>query len=223
MACQEAADDVDLHAMTVTAAQLADELQTSPKRLGRWLRALRDRAHPVLADRPRGLPYVFSRENVDRLAAEYRASAVSGHISDSAIQRRAEAIIRDRLAERIGVPLAARTIKLAAGAPVQVDAASPDGKVLAEIFARQGELKGGQQKKVAIDTLKLITVRAEHPDTRLVLCFADKAAAAYALGGGWVAQALRTWNVDVEVIEISAELRAEITAAQAGQTMVNPS
>lgn len=95
---------------------------------------------------------VFSREDADRLAAEYRASAVSGHISDSAIQRCAESIIRDRLAERLGVPLAARTIKLAAGAPVQVDAASPDGKVLAE-FARQGELKGGQQKKVAIDQL----------------------------------------------------------------------
>lgn len=59
---------------------------------------------------------------------------------------------------------------------VPVDAASSDNRVLAEIFARQGTLKGGQQKKVAIDTLKLITVRAEHPDTRLVLCFADKAA-----------------------------------------------
>jgi hypothetical protein len=168
-------------------------------------------------------PFCFTREEADRLAAEFEAAVEEGHVSDSAVQRRAEEVIRSLLSKRLGVALETRTIKLAAGAPVQVDAASSDNRVLAEIFARQGTLKGGQQKKVAIDTLKLITVRAEHPDTRLVLCFADKAAAAYALGGGWVAQALRTWNVDVEVIEISAELRAEITAAQAGQTMVNPS
>jgi len=149
------------------------------------------------------VPYVFSREDADRLAAEYTASAVPGHVSDSAVQRRAEAVIRDRLAERLRVPLAARTIKLAAGAPVEVDAASPDGSVLAEIFARQGELKGGQQKKVAIDTLKLITVRREHPDTRLVIAFADEEASRYATGGGWIAQALRSWNVDVERLSTS--------------------
>jgi hypothetical protein len=68
------------------------------------------------------------------------------------VQRRAEEIIRTLLSQRLGVPLAPRTITLAAGAPVQVDAASDDGKVLAEIIARRGLLNGGQQKKVAIDT-----------------------------------------------------------------------
>src|SRR3954453_7426408 len=112
--------------MALTAAELATELQTSPNRLGRWLRAQRERGHPLLTDRQPGLPYVFSRADADRLGAEVTASVASGHVSDSAVQRRAEAIIRDGLAERLGVPLAARTIKLAAGAPVQVDAASPD-------------------------------------------------------------------------------------------------
>ncbi|MDX6708983.1 MAG: hypothetical protein QOI48_4829 [Solirubrobacteraceae bacterium] len=207
--------------MTVTAGQLAAELQTTPSRLVRWLRAQRERGHPLLADRRPGVPYAFSREDADLLAAEHRANAALGHVSDSAIQRRAEAVIRDRLAERLGMPLAARTITLAAGAPVQVDAASPDGKVLAEIFARQGELKGGQQKKVSIDTLKLITIRCEHPDTRLVIAFADEKASRYATGGGWVAQALRTWNVDVEIIDIPQDLCDEILAAQQRQRMVN--
>ena len=75
---------------------------------------------------------------------------------------------------------------------MHVDAVSPDGKVMAEIFAPQGELKAGQQKKVAIDALKLITVRHERPDTQLAIAFADEAASAYATRGGWVAQALRT-------------------------------
>ena len=167
------------------------------------------------------MPYAFSREDADVLAAEHRAFTALEHVSDSAIQRRAEAVIRDRLADRLGVPLAARTIKLTAGEPVQVDAASPDGTVLAEIFARQGELKGGQQKKVAIDTLKLITIRCEHPDTRLVIAFADEEASRYATGGGWLAQALRTWNVDIEIVDIPRDLRDEILAAQQRQRMVN--
>ena len=172
---------------------------------------------------PARSPFRFTREHADQLAAEFEAATEEGHVSDSAVQRRAEEVIRLALADRLGVTLEPRTIKLAAGAPVQVDAASPDDRILGEIFARQGTLKGGQQKKVAIDTLKLITVREERPGTKLVLCFADEAAAAYALGGGWIAQALRTWRVEVEVVRIPNELRAEIVAAQAGQTMINPS
>jgi hypothetical protein len=140
---------------------------------------------------------------------------------DSVVQRRAEGVIRERLAERLRVRLEPKEIELAAGAPVHVDAVSPDGQVLAEIFARQGELKPGQQKKVAIDTLKLITVRCERPGATLLVAFADKQASKFATGCGWSAQALRTWGVQVEVVDISQELRDEILAAQTSQRMVN--
>lgn len=162
------------------------------------------------------------RAQADQLASEFGEAEAEGHVSDSLVQRRAEEVIRGLLAERLNVDLAPRTIRLKAGAPVQVDAASPDDRLLAEIFARQGTLKGGQQKKVAIDTLKLITVRQERPGTELVLCFADPAAAAYATGAGWLAQALRTWQVQVEIVDISQDLRDQILAAQSTQTMVNP-
>jgi hypothetical protein len=208
---------------TVTAAQLADELGVSSGRLQKWLRDQKTAGHPLLAAKAQFGAWLFPREHADQLAEEFEAAEAEGHVSDSAVQRRAEAVIRELLSERLGVPLTPRTIKLQAGAPVQVDAASVDGTVLAEIFARQGALKGGQQKKVAIDTLKLITIHREQPAKQLVICFADKEAAAYATGGGWVAQAVRTWGVDVEVVDIPADLRAEIVAAQAGQTMVNPS
>jgi hypothetical protein len=146
---------------------------------------------------------------------------VSGHVSDSAVQRKAEGVIRERLAELLGTPLKAGPVTLAGGATVEVDAVSTEDPVLAEIFARQGALKAGQQKKVAIDTLKLITIRRERPETRLLLAFADEAAAAYAQGNGWLANALRSWEVDVVVVAIPDELRAEIRAAQAGQRMIN--
>jgi len=78
--------------------------------------------------------------------------------SDSAVQRAAEAVIRRKLAAFVGKDLAPATVTFDTGACVQVDAVASDESVLAEIFARQGKLKSGQQKKVAIDTLKLITL-----------------------------------------------------------------
>jgi hypothetical protein len=143
------------------------------------------------------------------------------HASDSAVQQRAEAVIRDRLAAQLGVSLDPKRLKLQGGSTVHVDAAAPDDSVIAEIFARQGQLKGGQQKKAAIDTLKLITLRRVHQDAQLVLAFADEEAAHYATGGGWVAQALREWKVDVVILDIPASLRDEIRAAQSTQKMVN--
>ena len=198
----------------VTAAELAAELGTEPRRLGRWLRAERERGHALLAGRAAGARWEFTREQATELAEEFRASAARGQVSDSAVQRKAEAIIRDRLSELLGMPLEPREIKLAAGASVHVDAVSADGTVLAEIFARQGELKGGQQKKVAIDTLKLITIRRERSEAKLYIAFADREASRYATGGGWVAQALRAWKVEVVVIDIPPELRDEIRAAR---------
>jgi len=163
-------------AKIVTAVQLADELQTNPRRLARWLRAERERGHALLAGRAAGARWEFSREHADRLAAEFKIAACAGKVSDSAVQHRAEGVIRKLLAMRLGVSLEPMVIALGAGAPVHVDAVSPDGLVLAEIFARQGELKGGQQKKVAIDALKLITVRRERPGAQLVIAFADQEA-----------------------------------------------
>lgn len=77
-------------------------------------------------------------------------------------------------------------------------------------------LKAGQQKKVAIDTLKLITIRRERPETRLVLTFADEAAAAYAQGNGWLAQALRSWEVDVVVVAIQTSYERQSSPLRRG-------
>lgn len=204
---------------SVSATQLADELNIAPSRLTRWLRKEAAAGNPLLTGRAPGRPWLFTVKVAEQLAAEFLASASQD--SDSGVQRRAEAVIRDRLAGRLGMPLEPKVVRLAAGAPMHIDAVSRDGLLMAEIFARQGELKGGQQKKVAIDTLKLITIRRERPGTKLIVAFADEEAAAYAQDGGWVAHALRTWGVDVEVVEIPRELRDEIRAAQSKQRMTN--
>lgn len=97
-----------------------------------------------------------------------------------------------------------------------------DPLIFVEVFAHHGRLRGGQLHKVSTDALKLITIGRAHPSARLILAFADETAAQSVKGTSWRAEALRTWSVEVAVVEIGAEDRARIEAAQHVQRMVNP-
>jgi hypothetical protein len=63
---------------------------------------------------------------------------------------------------------------------------------LVEVFAHQGQLKGGQRHKMAGDALKLITTaRGKEPAPRLVLAFAHPAMTTFFAGKSWLAAAVR--------------------------------
>ncbi len=68
---------------------------------------------------------------------------------------------------------------------------------------------------MARDALKLITLRRDHPGARLILGFADHVAAASATGASWLAEALRSWEIEVFVTELDAGTREALRAAQA--------
>lgn len=137
------------------------------------------------------------------------------HASASAVQREAESHILAALSQQLGVTLAKRRVDLPGGAWTEVDGVAPDLSVLAEAFARQGPVKGGQKRKVALDVLKLITIRREHPQAKLVLAFCDEGAAKSLTG--WPAEAVRTWDVQVAIADIPADVRARLLAAQDDQ------
>jgi hypothetical protein len=127
----------------------------------------------------------------------------------------AEAEIRRSLEETLGAtPLAPATIHIDGKAPVKVDGVSDDETVFVEIFAHQGPLKGGQRHKVATDALKLITIGREHPDAQLVIALADETAAASLKSNTWLAAALRLWKVDVVVVPIKDDTRAQLRNAR---------
>lgn len=146
--------------------------------------------------------------------------------SDSLVQREAEALIREQVSKAIGVKLEARTLKLPGGATMQLDgtAGEPGSEtVFVEIFAHQGEMKGGQKRKVAQDAFKLVTLGRFRPGARLVLALADDGLPlAYAKQNTWFAEAVAAWDIEVVVVDISAGERAKIRAAQKTQEMVNP-
>lgn len=145
------------------------------------------------------------------------------HQSDSSEQRAAEEMVRAQVAALLGKELRSTRLTLENGAVVQVDGAADDQSVFVEVFGHQGALKGAQKHKVAADALKLITIGRSRPGADLVIAFADEKAAAYATRGTWLAEALKTWGIDVVVVELGEDVRNGIRAAQARQQMVNPS
>lgn len=143
--------------------------------------------------------------------------------SSSTEQQAVEPLVRAGVEKAIGLTLAPKSLRLAGGARVDVDGVDQDETVFVEIFAKQGALRGAQFHKVARDALKLITITADRPhQTRRILAFADEAAAACVTGKSWLAEALKTWRIDVLVVELDEQVRAGLRAAQVRQVMVNP-
>jgi len=126
------------------------------------------------------------------------------------------------LSDAVGVVGVRKEIAQAPRTNPTRDRVAPDESVLVEIFAHQGRLKGAQFHKVARDALKLITLGRSRPESRLIIAFGDTDAAACVSASSWLAEALRTWRIEVFVANLDADVRSGLRAAQARQIMVNP-
>lgn len=146
----------------------------------------------------------------------------AGHLSDSSEQRNAEPLILAGVSAELGLELKPRSLRLEGSTRVDIDGVARDESVFVEVFARQGRLKGAQFHKVARDALKLITLARARHNARLILAFGDQDAAACVTGGSWLAEALRTWGIEVFVVDLDGDVRNGLRAAQARQTMMNP-
>jgi hypothetical protein len=142
--------------------------------------------------------------------------------SRSHVQTEAEIEILDPLGQDLGLTFVRSPGRIdVAPAYVNVDGATPDGSVLVEAYARQGKLKGAQPKKVAQDILKFALVKREagQQNVRTIIAFAS--AEAHKSIAGWVKQAAVEFGVELHVVNIQPELRAEILRVQGLQVMVN--
>lgn len=100
--------------------------------------------------------------------------------SDSAVQREIELVMLRRLGEQHGdwQPVAWRTIAAELGMSSVWQKTEPDAVwrtdsaslLLAEAYARVGDLKPGHRRKLAMDALKLLALRNALPDGTDVRC-----------------------------------------------------
>ena len=145
------------------------------------------------------------------------------HLSSSAVQVKAEGKIIAEISASRGITLISKPdkITLTGGVHIEVDAATADGSVVVEAYARQGMLKGAQPKKIAQDILKLALLKREpgRENTLAIVAFASQQA--YDSVSGWLRRAADAFDIQLEVVDIPQVLRDQILEAQSRQVMIN--
>jgi len=133
---------------------------------------------------------------------------------DSRVQREAEGVIREALAERLGVKLAEGPSELG----LQLDAfAEGPPPVCAEIWAHQGRAKSAQKAKVMADMCKLLLCeRLLGKPCRKFFAVSDELALAF-LQNSWQGRFADEFGIERIVVQIPAEVRARIAEAQRKQ------
>jgi hypothetical protein len=143
------------------------------------------------------------------------------HRSDSSEQVLGEKSILVALEGVLGIRFDADSNALLIGG-VKPDAISLSDRVIVEVYARIGSVKGAQLHKIKGDILKLAFIGQRlGSEWRKILCFASKEAASYASGATWVAETAREFGVEIVVVDIPEDIRASIVTAQVRQRMIN--
>jgi hypothetical protein len=144
------------------------------------------------------------------------------HPSDSAVQQTAEIELLQMLSQKLGCDLEPHTIKLNNKSSIQIDGFSGNGRILCEVYAHVGTLRGGQPDKLAADILKLnLAANRKGGQWRKILLFADESACRLLKGSSWLAEACRDSQIEIQVVAPRDEIREKIAAAQRRQKMVN--
>jgi hypothetical protein len=134
---------------------------------------------------------------------------------DSHEQREAEAVMVAALGERLGIELRPRVLTLPDGGRIELDAASDDLTVLCEAWAHQGAAKSAQKHKLLADAFKLtLAARVVGGSPKLFLLLSDEQACKHLRGRSWANAALREFGIELQVVELSDELRTGIKDAQ---------
>jgi hypothetical protein len=162
--------------------------------------------------------------HVDGVAAETGRDVVvpTGDLppGNSAEQRDAERVMLDVLGRQLSVGLEPARITVPGGARVDVDGADAARSVLVECWAHQGPPKAAQRHKVLSDAFKLTWIASTiYPRPRLILCLSDALAARpfVAPSKSWAAAALMDLGITVVVVDLPADLRERVWAAQRRQ------
>ena len=144
------------------------------------------------------------------------------HASDSTEQQTAENYILSSLSKDINVKLEPKQFTLPSGSSVQMDGINEEAKVLCEIYARIGKMKGSQTDKVASDFLKMLLVeKSLGGKWKKHFCFASDETAKPLFGKTWIADVSKEMNIEIHVYTLPEDIANSVIDAQNRQKMTN--
>jgi hypothetical protein len=151
-----------------------------------------------------------------------RVSATAKHPSNSEPQKKAELEMRIILQKELGCNLKAETIRSSTGESMEVDGYSKPARVLCEIYAHFGRLKGSQPDKPLVDAIKMtLAEKWLGGSWRKIIAFADVRAASSFQNGSWRANAMRLLGIEIKVVSLKIRSAKSVTKAQHRQNMGN--
>lgn len=136
------------------------------------------------------------------------------HKSSSKLQGEVELEILKELGADLDKLLVKKSVHYH-GAKMEIDGVDADETVFVEAFAHLGLFKSGQRRKIATDILKFVALRADRPDARFILAFADEKAEASVVG--WLRAVVEQHGIEMIVVELPEELKVKLAATQIDQ------
>ncbi len=149
------------------------------------------------------------------------------HLSDSAVQRKIELTMLDRISQKNPdwQRVTWKTLAAELSLPPVWQNAKPDAVwrtsshkvIVAECYARVGELKAGHRRKLAMDALKLLALRdaLEENAVRCLLVVPEELKGKLA-GDGWFPAALHL-VAEIVSVDLKEDERKELVAASTRQ------
>lgn len=158
----------------------------------------------------------MSRRSVVRFDPDELPEAAPG---DSLEQRLAERLMIDALSRQLGLQLGKVRQVTPEGQRVEIDGLSTDPAVLVEAWAHQGKPKAAQKNKVLSDVVKMLWVDKTlfGGAARKILAVSDTLAVEHFMGKSWMAAAVRDFGIEIRVVDLPADVRMKIAAAQKKQ------
>ena len=141
---------------------------------------------------------------------------------DSTVQKQIEKTIFEKLKSFLHADVLERNADLELpgepGIRIRPDFYSESQKIIGEIHAHLGKLKPAQMRKVAADVLKLHLFDPENRFRKyyVVCCQEEKAQLE---GNSYLAAAMRKFNIEVKLIELTEQEQNALRAAMKKQNM----
>ena len=146
--------------------------------------------------------------------------------ADSSVQRDIAASVIERLAAELGAARTWLNRRLPVGGDQFVEVNGclvlPTGAMVAiETYISLGPLRSAQQSGLREDILKLALLGQRHPHRPRGLIVVTSREAEAWLRKGWVSQAIKTFEIEVRRMTLSAPELARLESIRAGQARAN--
>lgn len=146
--------------------------------------------------------------------------------ADSTVQRDIAASVVERLAAELGAARHFVNRRLPVGGDQFVEVNGclvlPSGGMVAiETYISLGRLRSAQQSGLREDILKLALLGQRHPQHPRGMIVVTSREAEDWLHKGWVSQAIKTFEIEVRRVPLSAQEQALLEPTRAGQAKAN--